>query len=112
MNKQNPRKEGKMAGLFATLIVIAIYILVMREISTRKSDYNRGWQDRDDLLKLHEMSPDDEALLKELKAAVKLYIKQTGLYRSGDIKKLESATDFKEFKDEAWMVTVKRKEEK
>ena len=102
-------------AILLIIVGVATVTIVLTAASNKAQgeyDYHRGYRDHEEVMRLYEMSPDDEALLKELKQAVKLYIKQTGLYRSGDVKNLESATDFKEFKDRAWEVTVKRREQK
>lgn len=75
-------------------------------------DYHRGWRDHEELMRQYGTSPNDEALLKELKQAVKLYVKTCGLYKSGDVKYIETAGNWKEFKDIAWELTVLRKERK
>jgi hypothetical protein len=61
-------------------------------------------------MQLYEMSPDDDALLAELRIALKSHIRTTGLYRKGDSGRIDKANDWKEFKDIAWELTVLRKE--
>lgn len=97
---------------FIALISAVVILFSAKDHFSEEMDYHRGWSDHEDLMRLYDMTPDDEALLNELKSAVKLYIKQTGLYKRGDVQSIDSATDFKEFKDEAWRVTVLRKEQR
>lgn len=93
------------------IVSAAVMVLVaMSVIAELNRDYDKGWRDHEELMKLYDMSPDDDALLKEMKQAVKLYIRDQKLYQSGDVKLLESATNWKEFKDSAWEVTVLRRE--
>lgn len=105
-----------MDALILVIVTLAAVLLILCAsgvIAQQDRDYYTGYHDGYGAHeRLCEMTPDDEALLKEMKAAVKLYIKQSGLYRSGDVKNIESAADFKEFRDEAWKVTVLRKEKR
>ena len=103
---------GAIGGLFSALAITAIYILLMGEMSVRQSEYDRGYADREALQAIYEMSPDDERVLAELKKAMKLHLKETGLYKSGDVKRIDSIRDFAELKDKTWELAVRRREKK
>lgn len=101
--------EGIMVAL--TLITfVTLTLIATADKANGDRDYHQGWADHAALMKAYEESPDDEALLKEMKRALKAYIRAEKLHRKGDSGRIDKTTDWKEFKDVAWNTTVRRRE--
>ena len=100
------------ALLCMSLALIGFFLIIDREsaLHARKIGYNEGYDDCQRVHNNYEMSPDDNLLLAELKGALKEYIRANGLYERGDIKIIDKALDWKDYKDIAWRMTVYRKE--
>ena len=92
--------------VICTMVIIAV---AHRTIEESRS-WSEGFEDHARLMQLYEMSPDDEKLLCELRTALKSHIKTAGLYRKGDSGRIDKATDWCDFKNLAWELTVLRKE--
>jgi len=100
-------------ALLSICVAFVGFLLIMdREsaVRAREVGYNEGYDDCQRVHNNYEMSPDDDLLLAELKGALKEYIRANGLYERGDIKIIDKALDWKDYKDIAWRMTVYRKE--
>lgn len=106
-------KEDVMEAMvtFALLMGVIITVLICSQhVAEAQRSYREGFEEHARLMQLYEMSPDDDKLLSEMKAALKSHIRTAGLYRKGDSGRIDKAADWKEFKDIAWELTVLRKE--
>lgn len=108
-----------MTGLTGLVIACALIVVIVwfslegiTDRIMRESAYDEGYKDCMRVYNDFEMSPDDELLMEELKDALKLYIRHNKLYEKGDVKRINSASDWRDFKNTAWNVTVFRKEQK
>lgn len=102
---------GEALILCGSMIALVIIIITKaHESAWEKDQYHKGWCDRQKLADACEMSPDDEALLKEMKKALKNYVRATCLYKKGDSSRIDKVADWREYKDIAWELTVRRKE--
>jgi hypothetical protein len=88
---------------------MVIIVAAHRTIEASRS-WSEGFEDHARLMQLYEMSPDDDALLAELRTALKSHIKTAGLYRKGDSGRIDKAADWSDFKNLAWEMTVLRRE--
>lgn len=99
----------------AILMMLLGVILVVMHCAHRAIEASRSWSDGFEeharLMQLYEMSPDDDALLGELQTALKSHIKTAGLYRKGDSGRIDKTSDWYEFKNLAWELTVHRREQ-
>lgn len=104
--------DGVVAIAFAGMLITAVMIILAMacEKAHEKDQYHEGWMDRARLEEACEMSPDDEAVLREMKKAWKAYLRANCLYKKGDSGKVDFARNFKEFKDVVWDTTIRRKE--
>ena len=98
--------------LYLTIMVIIVSALFgnMASQGAREAGYKEGYEDCARVHNNYEMSPDDDLLMEELKGALKLYIRHHGLYEKGDVKRIEKALDWYDYKHIAWNMTVFRKE--
>ena len=100
----------------ALLIIISSIMMMvcLTSIAYEKEygdrEYHEGWHDHQRLMDALEESPDDERLLEEMKKALKQYIRKEGLYEKGDVAAINRTRGWKEFKDLAWDLTVRRKD--
>lgn len=90
--------------------VIITVCICSHHVAQAQRSWSDGFEEHARLMELYEMSPDDEALLAELRAALKSHIRTAGLYRKGDSGRIDKTADWKEFKDLAWELTVRRRE--
>jgi hypothetical protein len=90
-------------------VMMIVLICAHRTIEASRS-WSEGFEEHARLMQLYEMSPDDDALLSELQTALKSHIKTAGLYRKGDSGKIDKTSDWHEFKNLAWELTVRRRE--
>ena len=98
-------------AMYITAITCTMVIIAVARITIEESrSWSEGFEDHARLMQLYEMSPDDDALLAELRTALKSHIRTSGLYRKGDSGRIDKTADWKEFKDVAWELTVLRKE--
>lgn len=102
-----------MNGIYIYIMLMAVIITVMmsaHKVAQAQRSWSEGFEEHARLMQLYEMSPDDDALMAELRTALKSHIKTAGLYRKGDSGRIDKTADWKEFKDVAWELTVLRKE--
>jgi hypothetical protein len=105
--------EENMEAIFTYMMLLAVVLVVVicsHHVAEAQRSWSEGFEDHARLMQLYEMSPDDDALLAELRTALKSHIKTAGLYRKGDSGRIDKTADWKEFKDIAWELTVLRKE--
>jgi hypothetical protein len=96
---------------YALLLGVMVTVWVCaHHVAQAQRSWHEGFEEHARLMDLYEMSPDDDKLLCELRTALKSHIKTAGLYRKGDSGRIDKTADWKEFKDLAWEITVKRKE--
>ena len=95
---------------FGLCVLLVCSMLMMLE-SKRRYDhgYDEGWSDCEDIHNKFQMSPDDDAVLKVLKESIKDYAKKTDVYERGDIKAIDSMSDFGELKNGVWEIFIHRK---
>lgn len=93
---------------FAFIFIIVAHGMI--EIGQREKGYHEGYEDCQRIHNYYEMTQNDDALIAELKNALKVYLRSNNLYKKGDVKIIDSAIDWKDFKDIAWNMTVFRKE--
>ena len=100
------------SALVAILSILAWLGVGVYAVSSLKSGdewYEEGWED---CAKAHHhfgMTPDDELVLKHLKLAFKAYIKEKGYRRRGDVKKLDRAENFDDFRHIVWEICELRR---
>ena len=102
-----------MDALYIYLMLLAVVMIVIvcaNHTMQESRSWSEGFEDHARLMQLYEMSPDDDALLSELQTALKSHIKTAGLYRKGDSGKIDKTSDWYEFKNLAWELTVRRRE--
>ena len=102
-----------MEAIFTYMMLMAVILTVIicaQHVADAQQSWSEGFEDHARLMQLYEMSPDDDALLAELRTALKSHIKTAGLYRKGDSGKIDKTTDWYEFKNLAWELTVRRRE--
>jgi hypothetical protein len=102
-----------MVAIFIYLMLMAVVITVLissHHVAQAQRSWSEGFEDHARLMQLYEMSPDDDALLDELRIALKSHIKTSGLYRKGDSGRIDKTTDWSDFKNLAWELTVLRRE--
>lgn len=102
-------REIQMSFLWILIGVFAIMIVLSKlaEMGHDANEYKRGWRDCESAMKI--MTEDDEAILKEMKSALSLYIKQTGLRRRGDERRIELVNDYESLRYTVEDLTVLRK---
>lgn len=94
-------------------ILIALTFLVIfkaYESEHLKDKYHEGWQDRANLEEEIQKSPEEDAVLKTMKTAMKQYMRTSCMYRRGDSGKIDSAEDFRSLKEVVYELTIRRKE--
>ena len=102
-----------MIGLYIYIMLMAVVLTVIlsaHKVAEAQRSWSEGFEEHARLMQLYEMSPDDDKLLCELRAALKSHIKTAGLYRKGDSGRIDSAADWSDFKNLAWELTVHRRE--
>lgn len=102
-----------MDAIFTYMMLMAVMLTVIissHHIAQAQRSWGEGFDDHARLMELYEMSPDDDALLAELRVALKSHIKTAGLYRKGDSGRIDGAVDWSDFKNLAWELTVLRRE--
>ena len=105
--------EENMDAILTYMMLIAVVMTVVicsHHIAQAQRSWSEGFDDHAKLMELYEMSPDDDALLDELRTALKSHIKTAGLYRKGDSGRIDKTTDWSDFKNLAWELTVLRRE--
>ena len=102
-----------MDAIFTYLMMMAVVITVIissHHVAQSQRSWSDGFEEHARLMQLYEMSPDDDALLAELRTALKSHIRTAGLYRKGDSGRIDKTTDWSDFKNLAWELTVLRRE--
>ena len=102
-----------MDAILTYLMMMAVVITVIissHHVAQAQRSWSDGFEEHARLMQLYEMSPDDDALLDELRTALKSHIKTAGLYRKGDSGRIDKTTDWSDFKNLAWELTVLRRE--
>jgi hypothetical protein len=105
--------EEGMDAMFTYMMLMAVILTVIicaQHVADAQQSWGEGFEDHARLMQLYEMSPDDDALLAELRIALKSHIKTAGLYRKGDSGRIDKTTDWSDFKNLAWELTVLRRE--
>lgn len=100
-------------ALFLVGLLIAMTVLIIFKAYERagyKDSYHEGWEDRAKLEAEMHSSPEEEAVLKTVKSAMKQYMRSTCMYRRGDSGKIDKAEDFTALKNVIFDLTVRRKE--
>lgn len=102
-----------MDAIFTYMMLMAVMLTVIissHHVAQAQRSWSEGFDDHARLMELYEKSPDDDALLAELRVALKSHIKTAGLYRKGDSGRIDKTTDWSDFKNLAWELTVLRRE--
>lgn len=106
-------KETDMEAMIIFMMLMGVIITVCisaHHVAQAQKSWGEGFEEHARLMEMYEMSPDDDKLLAEMRTALKSHIKTAGLYRKGDSGRIDKTADWKEFKDLAWELTVRRRE--
>ena len=96
-------------SIFLIGIMLILVLRAITELEGREKWYEEGWRDCESYHNHFGMTSDDKEVLKQLKLAIRAYIKSKGYWRSGDYKKLDRAENFDELKHLVWDICVARR---
>ena len=103
--------SGEAIVLVGILIAMTFLIAFKAyESEHLKNKYHEGWKDRAKLEAEMQKSPEEDAVLKTMKQAMKQYMRTSCMYRRGDSGKIDNAEDFRELKGVVYELTIRRKE--
>ena len=103
--------SGEAMILVGILIALTFLIICKAyEVEHLKDKYHEGWKDRAELEAEMQKSPEEDAVLKTMKTAMKQYMRTSCMYRRGDSGKIDSAEDFRSLKEVVYELTIRRKE--
>ena len=100
------------AIVLAGILIAMTFLIVFKAYESEhlKNKYHEGWKDRAELEAEMQRSPEEDAVLKTMKTAMKQYMRTSCMYRRGDSGKIDNAEDFKGLKDVVYELTIRRKE--
>ena len=100
------------ALIIVGILISLTFLVIFKAYETQgiKDRYHEGWSDRAEFEAEIQKSPEEDAVLRTMKNAMKQYMRTSCMYRRGDSGKIDSAEDFKAFKDVVYEIAIRRKE--